>query len=165
MPKRATNILLTVSIVMLAGLLWSRALLSISMGLMLFYALYYWNKNNIGSTKSILSHFKHPLLIWCCSPVLLLFLGIYQEGFTATNLQLLLTFSVYPIAGFAAIVAEKFDFTKTISQPWFHAALIALLYPIGWFVFHSSIVIEEYGTGKSLPVFMDNDHLRFSIFL
>ncbi len=165
MPKRATNILLTVSIVMLVGLLWSRALLSISMGLVLIYALYYWNKNNIGSAKSITLYLKNPLLIWCCSPILLLFTGIYQEGFTATNLQLLLTFSVYPIAGLTAIAAEKFDFTKTISQPWIHSALIALLYPLGWFVFHSTSVIEQYGTGKSLPVFMDNDHLRFSIFL
>lgn len=165
MPKRATNILLTVSILMLAGLLWSRALLSISMGLMLIYALYYWNKNNIGSAKSISIHFKNPLLIWCCSPILLLIAGIYQEGFTATNLQLLITFSVYPIAGFTAIAAEKLEFSKTISQPWIHAALIALLYPLGWFVFHSAMVIEQYGTGKSLPVFMDNDHLRFSIFL
>jgi hypothetical protein len=95
----------------------------------------------------------------------LLFTGIYQEGFTATNLQLLLTFSVYPIAGLTAIAAEKLDFSKTISQPWIHAALIALLYPISWFVFHATTVIEEYGKGKSLPVFMDNDHLRFSMFL
>lgn len=165
MPKRATNILLIVSIVMLVGLLWSRALLSISMGLMLIYALYYWNKNNNSSAESITVSFKNPLFIWCCSPILLLFTGIYQEGFTSINLQLLLTFSVYPIAGFTAIAAEKFNFTKTISQPWIHAALIALLYPTGWFVFHAAIVIEEYGTGKSLPVFMDNDHLRFSIFL
>ncbi len=165
MAKRATNILLTVSIIMLAGLLWSRALLSISMGLMLICALYFWNKNNIGSSKSIFLYFKNPLLIWCCSPIPLLFMGIYQEGFTSTNLQLLLTFSVYPIAGFTAIAAQKFNFTKTISQPWIHAALIALLYPLGWFVFHSTAVIEQYGAGKSLPVFMDNDHLRFSIFL
>ncbi len=165
MAKRATNILLTVSIIMLAGLLWSRALLSISMGLMLICALYFWNKNNIGSAKSFYLYFKNPLLIWCCSPILLLFLGIYQEGLTSTNLQLLLTFSVYPIAGLTTIAAEKFNFTKTISQPWIHSAIIALLYPLGWFLFHSSSVIEQYGTGKSLPVFMDNDHLRFSIFL
>jgi O-antigen ligase len=165
MPKRATNILLTVSIIMLAGLLWSRAILSISMGLMLIYTLYFWNKNNIDSAKSTSPYLKNPLLIWCCSPILLLFMGIYQQGFTSTNLQLLLTFSVYPIAGLTAIVAEKFDFTKTFSQPWIHAALIALLYPISWFVFHATTVIEEYGKGKSLPVLMDNDHLRFSMFL
>ena len=165
MPKRGKNILLVVCIIMLAGLLWSRALLSISMGLMLIYALYYWNKNNIGSTKSMALYFKNPLLIWCCSPLILLFTGIYQEGFTTINNQLLLTYSVYPIAGMLAIVAEKFDFTKIISQPWIHAALIALLYPIGWFILHATSVIEQYGAGQSLPVFMDNDHLRFSIFL
>jgi hypothetical protein len=116
MPKRGTNILLTVSIIMLAGLLWSRALLSISMGLMLIYALYYWNKYNICSAKTITLYLKNPLLIWCCSPILLLFLGIYQEGFTSTNLQLLLTFSVYPIAGLTAIASEKFDFVKWVKE-------------------------------------------------
>jgi hypothetical protein len=165
MQKRVRNILLVLGIIMLAGLLWSRALLSISMGLMLIYALYFWKKIDIESVKSIAFHLKNPLLIWCCSPLILLFAGIYQDGFTAISLQLLLTFSVYPIAGLTAIVAEKFDFTKTFSQPWIHAALIALLYPISWFLFHANTVIEEYGKGKSLPVFMDNDHLRFSMFL
>ena len=158
MPKRATNILLVLSILLLAGLLWSRALLSIGMGLMVVYVIYFWNTSGRPS-------FKEPLLIWCCSPFVLLFTGIYQEGFTATNNQLLLTFSVYPIAGFTAIVTKKMEFSKTISQPWIHAALIALLYPIGWFILHTSNAIEQYGIGKSMPVFMDNDHLRFSMFL
>ena len=46
MPKRATNILLALAIIMLAGLLWSRAVLSISMGLMAVYAIYYLKQNN-----------------------------------------------------------------------------------------------------------------------
>ena len=72
---------------------------------------------------------------------------------------------VYPIAGITAIAAEKFAFTKTISQPWIHAALIALLYPLGWFLLHASEAFELYGQGRTLPVFMDTDHVRFSIFL
>lgn len=158
MPKRGTNILLALTIIMLAGLLWSRALLSISMGFFVIYAVYYTIKNKVAPVK-------HPLFIWCLCPLVLLFAGIYQEGFTPINCQLLLTFLVYPVAGITAVAAEKFAFTKTLSQPWIHAALIALLYPIGWFVVHSTATIEQYGTGKSLPVFMDNDHLRFSIFL
>lgn len=158
MPKRATNILLGLSILLLAGLLWSRAVLSIGIGIMAIYALYYWNISERPS-------FKQPFFIWCCSPLILLFTGIYQDGFTPINNQLLLTFLVYPIAGLTALAANKFNFTKTISQPWIHSALIALLYPFGWFIFYSSKAIEQYGTGKSLPVFMDNDHVRFSIFL
>lgn len=158
MPNRARNILLALSILLLAGLLWSRALLSIGIGIMAIYAFYFWYLN--GTTS-----LKHPLLIWCCSPLILLFTGMYQQGFTPNNNQLLLTYAVYPIAGLTAIAAEKFDFTKTISQPWIHAALIALVYPLGWFIFYSSTAIEQYGMGKSLPVFMDNDHVRFSMFL
>lgn len=158
MPKSATNILLALSILLLAGLLWSRALLSIVTGIMAIFALNEWYINKKPS-------FKQPIFIWCCIPLILLFTGIYQDGFTPNNNQLLLTFAVYPIAGLTAITANKFDFTKTISQPWIHAALIALVYPLGWFIFYSSTAIEQYGIGKSLPVFMDNDHVRFSIFL
>ena len=106
-----------------------------------------------------------PLFIWCVSPLLLAFTGIYQAGFTEANLSFLLTLMVYPIAGITAIAGEKFAFTKTISQPWIHAAFIALLYPLGWFVLHASEAFELYGQGRTLPVFMDTDHVRFSIYL
>ncbi len=157
MPKSATNILLGLAILMLAGLLWSRAILSISMGLMAVYALYYLIKE-----KATLIT---PLFIWCLCPLLLMFMGIYQEGLNPSNLQSLLGILVYPVAGITAIAAEKYSFTKTISQPWIHAALIALLYPLGWFAFHAVEAVELYGKGKTLPVFMDTDHVRFSIFL
>lgn len=157
MPKRATNILLALAIIMLAGLLWSRAILSISMGLMAIYALFYLNHSKPSLFSSI--------FIWSFCPLLLAFTGIYQAGFTEANLSFLLTLMVYPIAGITAIAAEKFAFTKTISQPWIHAALIALLYPLGWFLLHASEAFELYGQGRTLPVFMDTDHVRFSIFL
>lgn len=157
MPKRATNILLALAIIMLSGLLWSRAILSISMGLMAVYAIYYLKQNK--------PSFFSPLFIWCISPLLLAFKGIYQAGFTEANLSFLLTLMVYPIAGITAIAGEKFAFTKTVSQPWIHAAFIALLYPLGWFVLHANEAFELYGQGRTLPVFMDTDHIRFSIFL
>ncbi|WP_295234633.1 O-antigen ligase family protein [Sediminibacterium sp.] len=157
MPKRATNILLALAIIMLGGLLWSRAILSISMGLMAVYAIYYLKQNN--------ADLFSPLFFWCVSPLLLAFTGIYQAGFTEANLSFLLTLMVYPIAGITAIAGEKFAFTKTISQPWIHAALIALLYPLGWLVLHTNEAFELYGQGRTLPVFMDTDHIRFSIFL
>lgn len=157
MPKRATNILLALAIIMLGGLLWSRAILSISMGLMAVYAIYYLKQNN--------ADLFSPLFFWCMSPLLLAFTGIYQAGLTEANLSFLLTLMVYPIAGITAIAGEKFAFTKTISQPWIHAALIALLYPLGWLVLHTIEAFELYGQGRTLPVFMDTDHVRFSIFL
>lgn len=157
MPKRATNILLALAIIMLAGLLWSRAILSISMGLMAIYAIYYLKKEKL----TLLS----PLIIWSICPLVLMLLGIYQEGFNPSNLQSLLGIMVYPIAGITAIAAEKYSFTKTISQPWIHAAIIAFSYPLGWFILHAGDAFELYGQGKTLPVFMDTDHVRFSIFL
>ncbi|MDP3394335.1 O-antigen ligase family protein [Sediminibacterium sp.] len=157
MPKRATNILLALAIFMLGGLLWSRAVLSISMGLMAIYAIYYLKREK----ETILS----PLFIWSICPLVLILLGIYQEGFNPSNLQSLLGIMVYPIAGITAIAAEKYSFTKTISQPWIHAAMIAFLYPLGWFVLHAGDAFVLYGQGKTLPVFMDTDHVRFSIFL
>ena len=157
MPKRATNILLVLAIIMLGGLLWSRAILSISMGLMAIYAVYYLIQKNITLVS--------PLFFWSICPLILAFTGIYQAGFTQANLSFLLTLMVYPVAGITAIVAEKYSFTKTISQPWIHAALIALLYPLGWFIFNAKETFELYGRGRTLPVFMDTDHVRFSIFL
>ena len=157
MPKRATNILLALAIIMLAGLLWSRAIMSISIGLMAIYAIYYLTRD-----KSTL---LTPLFIWSICPLVLMLMGIYQDGFNASNLQLLLGILVYPIAGITAIAAEKYSFTKTISQPWIHAAIIAFLYPLSWFVLHAEEAVVLYGQGKTLPVFMDTDHVRFSIFL
>ncbi len=157
MPKRGTNILLAITIILLSGLLWSRAILSISLGLMAIYAIYYLKKNN----ATVLT----PFFIWCLCPLFLATLGIYQAGFTDANLSFLLTLLVYPIAGITAIAAGEFSISKTISQPWIHAAIIALLYPLGWFVLHAEEAIKIYGQGKTLPVFMDTDHVRFSIFL
>ncbi|PJE46679.1 MAG: hypothetical protein CUR34_08610 [Sediminibacterium sp.] len=158
MSNKAKNILLGLAIIMLAGLLWSRAILSISMGLFLIYAVY----NAYHQKLKLLSN---PLFIWCLCPFALILMGIYQDGFNPSNLQILLGILVYPIAGITAIAGEKYSFTKTISQPWIHAALIALLYPLGWFVLHASEAFELYGQGRTLPVFMDTDHVRFSIFL
>ena len=49
--------------------------------------------------------------------------------------------------------------------PWIHAAVIALVYPFTWYILHTNEVNIAYGTGQSLPTFMDNDHVRFGMFL
>jgi hypothetical protein len=158
MQEKRKNIQLILGILLLGGLLWSRALLSITIGLWLIYSLACLP----GYSKALL---KNPLLIWSFAPLLLVLTGMYPQPFAADNLQLLLTFCVYPVAGLAALASEKFSFTKTIAAWWIHAAFIAMLYPLGWFALHMAETITQYGSGKSLPVFMDNDHLRFGIFL
>ena len=158
MQEKRKNIQLILGILLLGGLLWSRALLSIAIGLWLIYALACLP----GYSKALL---KNPLLIWSFAPLLLVLTGMYPQPFAADNLQLLLTFCVYPVAGLAALASEKYSFTKTIAAWWIHAAFIAMLYPLGWFALHMAETITQYGSGKSLPVFMDNDHLRFGIFL
>lgn len=158
MPKSNSNILLACTIIMLGGLLWSRAVLSISMGVLLIFGVYYAFQQKI-------KPFQHPLFIWGIAPVVLGFLGIYQQGLNEANGQFLLGLLIYPVACLTAIVSDKNKFATIVSQPWIHAALIALLYPIGWFVLHAAEAIDLYGKGQSLPVFMDTDHLRFSIFL
>lgn len=158
MPKSNSNILFVLTIIMLGGLLWSRAVLSISMGVLLIVGLYFAFQQKIQA-------FKQPLFIWGLTPLVLVLLGLYQDGLNAANGQIILGLLAYPVACLTAIVADKNKFAIIVSQPWIHAALIALLYPLGWFVLHTSDAIDLYGKGQSLPVFMDTDHLRFSIFL
>jgi len=45
------------------------------------------------------------------------------------------------------------------------AALAGILYAIISYCINTSGWIKAYGTGQSLPTFMDNDHVRFGIFL
>jgi hypothetical protein len=151
-------IVVALMILLLAGLLWSRALLSISTGLWVIFFLL--NPNEWG--KLIL---KNNLLIWCFAPLLLFFMGTWQDPSNEKNYQLLLTFCAYPVAALAATYFDKLLLAKKIIPIWIVTALIALLFPIGWFLLYSKEAIIGYGSGKSLPVFMDNDHLRFGIFL
>ncbi len=158
MKLNRKNIAAALMILLMAGLLWSRALLSIVTGLWVVYFLL----NPIESKKLI---FKNNLLLWCLAPLLLFFAGAWQDLSNEKNYQLLLTFCAYPIAGLAATYFDKNLLVKKIIPIWIIIALIALLYPLGWFLLHSKEAIVGYGSGKSLPVFMDNDHIRFGIFL
>ncbi len=157
MPKNRKYILWGLSLLMLSGLLWSRALLSISMGLWLIYICI--SRFNLSPKK-----LRSPVFIWSVLPIFLLLLGVYQDGFNKANNQHLLTALVFPVAALAALGFFP-DLNKIIPKLWIYAALIGLGYPLGWFAFHTSEAIQQYGVGKSLPVFMDRDHLRFSIFL
>jgi hypothetical protein len=158
MKVNRKNIVASLMILLLAGLLWSRALLSIATGLWVIFFII-----NPNEWKKLIV--KNNLVLWCLAPLLLFFTGAWQDPSNEKNYQLLLTFCAYPIAGLAATYFDRNLLAKKIIPIWIIVALIALLYPIGWFLIHSQEAIIGYGSGKSLPVFMDNDHVRFGIFL
>ena len=158
MKVNRKNIVTALMILLLAGLLWSRALLSITSGLWFIFFLL-----NPNEWKKLLV--KNNLLFWCLAPLLLFITGAWQDPSNEKNYQLLFTFCAYPLAGLATCYFDKTLLEKRIIPIWIIAALIALLYPIGWFLLHSKEAIVRFGSGKSLPVFMDNDHIRFGILL
>lgn len=158
MQEKRKNILLALTVLLLGGLLWSRALLSITTGLWLFAALVFLR-------KELRAVFGNPLVWWGFAPLLLLLTGIWQEPLEQSNFDLLLNYCTYPAAALGAVMVSKMNFTQKIIPVWIHAALLAMLYPLGWFVLHSAEAIAQYGSGQSLPVFMGNDHLRFGMFL
>lgn len=165
-------IVFSLFLIMLAGLLWSRAVLSISMGLWFLFA--------VSQFKTWIHGWqKDSLILWGAAPVVIGLLGCWQNGFANADGSFLFTLSAYPIVAIAvkSISALKQPVTNKwfpastdgslawLMNPWIHAAVIALIYPIIWYVLHLTEVNIAYGTGQSLPTFMDNDHIRFGMFL
>ncbi|MBL7759808.1 MAG: hypothetical protein JNK08_03845 [Sediminibacterium sp.] len=158
MQEKGKKILLVLTLLLLGGLLWSRAVLSISTGLWLIAAMVILHKD-------LPAVFRHPLVWWGFAPLLLLLMGIWQQPLEKSNWELLLNYGVYPVAALSAVAISKIQFIRTMVPMWIHAAMLAMLYPLGWFVLHSAEAIAQYGSGQSLPVFMGNDHLRFGMFI
>ncbi|MDE3236838.1 MAG: O-antigen ligase family protein [Bacteroidota bacterium] len=140
----------------LAGLLWSRALLSIAEALTLLYGLIAFKRN-----KTI--QYKH-IIIWSVAPILLFFLGAYQQPWHWDTFDYLLTLAAYPAA---ALFMNSLDAAqqKQIMHIWIGAVLLSLLYPLGWYVLHMKEAALRYGMGQSLPTFMDTDHVRYGLFV
>ncbi len=147
-------------IISLAGLLWSRAVLSVSMGLWLVFAL--WHYRNWASGWR-----NNALLIWGMTPVILGLLGVWQSPLAGAAWDHILTLATYPVVALSitSIASIEPRIFRTLSYCWIVAALLAVLYPLGWYVVNSTAALERYSSGQTLPVFMDNDHVRFSIFL
>lgn len=147
-------------IVSLAGLLWSRAVLSVSMGLWLIFSVSHF-RSQIHQWK------QNPLVYWGMAPVILGLLGIWQSPAAAAGWDHILTLAAYPVISLSAFCISSVAprIFRTMSYCWIITALLALLYPLGWYMLNSTAALEKYSSGQSLPVFMDNDHVRFSIFL
>jgi hypothetical protein len=144
--------------VMLGGLLWSRAILSL-VHIAWFFLIAAGYQNWKQGWK------KNPLLIWSICPLFLYLAGWWQDPLDAKNYDYLLTLLVYPVAAFSVNSMDNGETKKDFGKIWAAATVIGLVYPIGFFMMNSSRLIQSYGEGSSAPVLMDNDHLRFGVFL
>jgi O-antigen ligase len=142
-------------LLMLAGLLFSRAVLSISHALFLIFFIVNYQKQ-----KSLTS----GMLSWSLFALLLPLLGCWQMPFTARHFDLLLTWSMYPIAFLIVSGLDKSTLYRFIH--WCRiAACAGIVYALSSYLLSQATWTTAYGTGQSLPTFMDTDHVRFGLFL
>jgi O-antigen ligase len=92
-------------------------------------------------------------------------LGCWQHPFEKSNYDYLLSLSMYPIAAFSVKALNPQFFQNSGFKIWTVATIIGIAYPLFNYFGHIVSFNEAYGMGKSLPTFMDTDHVRFGIFL
>jgi hypothetical protein len=109
--------------------------------------------------------FKRPIFIWSLTPLALWLLGAWQEPLGKLNFEYFLTIAAYPATVLIVSATPKEIVEKKWIRVWLWAIAIALVYPLFWYFNDFTAVHKAYGTGQSLPTFMDTDHVRFSIFL
>jgi len=145
-------------IILLGGMFWSRALLSITISvwaIISFIDIYQTNK----------SFFKSRVFKWSLLPLFFWLLGSWQEPMGKLNYDYLLTLSAYPATIFIVQANAKECVIQQWIKIWLAATMVGLAYPLYWYFGHFTEVHQAYGSGQSLPTFMDTDHVRFSIFL
>jgi hypothetical protein len=142
----------------LIGLIWSRAILSVVHILWLVTACFYFIKN-----KHLVA--KNPLIIWSVVPLLLFLFGLYQQPLAKRNLDYFLLISMYPIAVLGINFLLKNASIKTCLTFWVIAAFISILLPLVSYLQNFSGIYLMYAQAKTLPVWMDADHVRYGIFL
>ncbi len=152
------NLTVYLLIILFGGLFWSRALLSIIVLVWALYAVFQMIKTDR-------SFFRNPIFIWSIVPLVLWLLGAWQDPMGKSNFDYLLTLSGYPAIVLIVYSSPKIVVEKTWMNIWLIATAIALSYPLFWYFKDYAAVNQAYGTGRSLPTFMDTDHVRFSIFL
>jgi hypothetical protein len=145
-------------ILLLGSLFWSRAILSItvvSWAVLAFCQI----------IKEDPLFFKTTIFKWSMAPLVFWLLGAWQEPFGKFNFDYFLTLSAYPAIVMIVHATPKSIVEKKWIKIWLWATAVGLAYPIFWYLKDFSAAQLAYGTGRSLPTFMDTDHVRFSIFL
>ncbi|MBU3743007.1 MAG: hypothetical protein FGM61_00475 [Sediminibacterium sp.] len=142
-------------LLMLIGLFFSRALLSFSQVFWILWLLRDWKKNKA---------FSKSFVIWSGIAPLIGLLGCWQHFFQGNHFDYILTLVMYPIA---FQVCARIPLIRL--QQWIVfiliAALIGIVYASVTYWQQSSFWQKAYGSGRSLPTFMDGDHVRFGLLL
>jgi hypothetical protein len=142
-------------IIMLVGLFFSRAILSISQVIWAIGYIYILIRQ--GKKDS-------PFHYWSGGVLLIALLGCWQSPFQWNHFDYLLTLLMYPIAFH---VCNRMP--ANVLQKWIMyccvAAGVGIAYALFAYAQASGNWWLAYGAGKSLPTFMDTDHVRFGIFL
>lgn len=158
-----SGIVILLFLLNIAGLLFSRALLSISMGLWLIPFVAWALFRQPSLPKS--------LLHWSWLAVAITLLGCWQDPLANGNMHYLSTMLAYPVTGIMAMASIQHATTtdpllvRKLCLVLVCCAVASLFYPLGWYVTHLQEAHTLYGTGRTLPVFMDNDHVRYALFL
>lgn len=142
-------------LLMLIGLFFSRALLSFSQ---VFWIL--WLMNNWKNYRA----FASPLITWSSMAPVIGLLGCWQHFFQGNHFDYILTLLMYPIA---FLVCFRIPLIRL--QRWVMyigiAAFTGILYALVIYLQQSIFWQKAYGAGRSLPTFMDGDHVRFGLLL
>jgi hypothetical protein len=152
------NLSVYLLIMLLGGLFWSRAMLSITVAV--------WAIISFIQILKVNKHFFRSYnFIWSLVPLVLWLLGAWQDPLGKYNFDYFLTLTAYP----AILLIVNANPQKLIENKWIKIWLwstaIALTYPLFWYLKDLTAAHKAYGTGQSLPTFMDTDHVRFSIFM
>lgn len=145
-----------VALILFAGLLFSRALLSVGEGAAAIYGAVF-----IFNTRKQYAY----SLLWGFIPSVLCCLGIYQTAILkAADLDYFLTLAAYPSLLLFFLRLDDVQ-KKQVVACWIVAVFISLLYPLAWYVFHFKETVSRYEHGQTLPVLMNDDHVRYGIFI
>jgi hypothetical protein len=149
------NLPIVLLVLMMGGLLFSRALLSLSQLGWVAWIIMNWRRRE---------HNADAMRSWSLLVIPLALLGCWQSPFTGRHFDYLLTLIMYPIAFFslANLSVKLLRYFSRICQL---AALTGIVYALAAYSLEQTVWFEAYGAGKSLPTFMDTDHVRFGIFL
>jgi len=152
------NLSVYLLIILLGALFWSRAILSITVAVWAVISFFQIIKENKSALKS-------GMFIWSLIPLSLWLLGAWQEPMGKLNFDYFLTLTGYPAIILIVFATPKEIIENKWIKIWLWATALALTYPLFWYLKDFTAAHKSYGTGQSLPTFMDTDHVRFSIFL
>lgn len=154
-----SKLLFLLMLVMMTGSLLSRALLSVSMIAFLLAAF-----SQIKSFRQLIDVFRNPLL----AGMALLFFIPFVSGLWSSNLFAWsgIIISKLPFLLFPIAFSTSWNLSR---RQWQYLAvffILLLLVSTGWsmsvYLSDISIINESYLKAKTIPVPMDNDHVRFS---